>query len=195
MLITLLAWIYISFLSWMWGILFLQFIKKILKSKLQFPHFSIICIIGLSAITVIAGTLSLFIPLGKWWVQFLFIIPSLFLFFKKDSPAFFTVLKKELQDLQKDIASLKKHLETLEERELEAMVIAETAEKELQAAKSELDRTQANLNEQNRDLRSTPPADGGAGLHLPCQRPCHGLGLPPGTESQREHRRSVRFDR
>src|SRR5436190_10417355 len=99
MLITLLAWIYISFLSWMWGILFLQFIKKILKSKLQFPHFSIICIIGLSAITVIAGTLSLFIPLGKWWVQFLFIIPSLFLFFKKDSPAFFTVLKKELQDL------------------------------------------------------------------------------------------------
>ena len=59
---------------------------------------------------------------------------------------------KELQDLQKDIASLKKHLETLEERELEAMVIAETAEKELQAAKSELDRTQANVNEQNRDL-------------------------------------------
>jgi predicted nucleic acid-binding Zn-ribbon protein len=59
---------------------------------------------------------------------------------------------KELQDLQKDITSLKKHLETLEERELEAMVLAETAEKELQAAQSELDRTQANLNEQNRDL-------------------------------------------
>src|SRR5258706_13877504 len=35
---------------------------------------------------------------------------------------------KELQDLQKDIVSLKKHLETLEERELEAMLITETAE-------------------------------------------------------------------
>ena len=99
MLITLLVWIYISFLSWMWGILFLQFIKKIIKSELQDPHFSIICITGLSAITVIAATLSLFIPLGEWWVQFLFIIPCLVLFFKKDSPAFFTALKKELQEL------------------------------------------------------------------------------------------------
>jgi hypothetical protein len=99
MLITLLAWIYISFLSWMWGILFLQFIKRITKGDSQFPHFSIICIIGLSAITVIAGILSLFISLGDWWVQFIFIIPCLVLFFKKDSPAFFSALKKEFQDL------------------------------------------------------------------------------------------------
>ena len=63
MLTTLLAWIYISFLSWMWGILFLQLIKKITKNDLHLPHFSIICITGLSAITVIAGTFSLFIPL------------------------------------------------------------------------------------------------------------------------------------
>jgi len=99
MLITLLAWIYISFLSWMWGILFLQYIKKITKSELQLPHFSIICIIGLSAITVIAGILSLLIPLGEWWVQFLFILPCLILFFKRDSPAFFSALKKEFQNL------------------------------------------------------------------------------------------------
>ena len=59
---------------------------------------------------------------------------------------------KELQDLQKDVVSLKKHLETLEERELEAMVLAETAENELQAAKTELDQTQASLNDQYRDL-------------------------------------------
>jgi len=59
---------------------------------------------------------------------------------------------KELQDLQKDIASLKKHLETLEERELEAMIVIETAEQELQSAKSELEQIQANLKEQNRDL-------------------------------------------
>jgi len=59
---------------------------------------------------------------------------------------------KELQDLQKDIVSLKKFLETLEERELEAMLTAESAEKELQAALAELEHTQANVREQNRDL-------------------------------------------
>jgi uncharacterized protein len=59
---------------------------------------------------------------------------------------------KELQDLQKDIVSLKKHLETLEERQLEAMLIAETAEQVYQSAKSELEQTQSNLKEQNRDL-------------------------------------------
>ena len=99
MLTTLLAWIYISFLSWMWGILFLQFIKKITGNELQLPHFSFICISGLSVITVIAGILSLFMQLGGWWVQFLFIFPCLILFFKKDSPAFFAALKKEFQNL------------------------------------------------------------------------------------------------
>lgn len=59
---------------------------------------------------------------------------------------------KELQDLQKDIVSLKKYLETLEERQLEAMLNAETAEQELQAAQKDLERTQAQVNEQNRDL-------------------------------------------
>ena len=59
---------------------------------------------------------------------------------------------KELQDLQMDVASLKKYLETLEERELEAMVIVETAENELRTTQLELDRTQAKINEQYRDL-------------------------------------------
>ncbi len=61
---------------------------------------------------------------------------------------------KELQDLEKDIVSLKKHLETLEERQLEAMLTAETAEQDLQTARAELDRTQAHVLEQNRDLSS-----------------------------------------
>src|SRR6266487_2639340 len=59
---------------------------------------------------------------------------------------------KELQDLQKDIVSLKRHLETLEERELEAMLAVEITEKDLQAAKTNLERVQSNLKEQNRDL-------------------------------------------
>jgi predicted nucleic acid-binding Zn-ribbon protein len=59
---------------------------------------------------------------------------------------------KELQDLQKDVASLKRHLETLEERQLEAMLAAEASETELQNANGELDRVRAKVSEQNRDL-------------------------------------------
>ena len=59
---------------------------------------------------------------------------------------------KELQDLQKDVASLKRYLETLEDRQLEAMLTAENIEKDLQIAKTDLERVQANLKEQNRDL-------------------------------------------
>lgn len=59
---------------------------------------------------------------------------------------------KELQDLQKDVASLKRHLETLEERELEAMLTAETAEKDLDAAKSTLDTVRSKLGTQFHDL-------------------------------------------
>ena len=61
---------------------------------------------------------------------------------------------KELQDLQKDVASLKRYIQTLEERELEAMITLESAEKELQTAKTDLERVQANLKEQNKDLAS-----------------------------------------
>lgn len=50
---------------------------------------------------------------------------------------------KELQDLQKDVASLKKHLITLEERELESMVNSETASSEYEKAKTELELLQA----------------------------------------------------
>lgn len=50
---------------------------------------------------------------------------------------------KELQDLQMDVASLKKHLVTLEERELEAMVNSETATLEYEKAKTELELLQA----------------------------------------------------
>src|SRR4030095_8456122 len=59
---------------------------------------------------------------------------------------------KELQDLQKDVASLKRYLETLEERELEAMLVAENSEKESHAAKAHLEHVHSNLNDQNRDL-------------------------------------------
>jgi predicted nucleic acid-binding Zn-ribbon protein len=59
---------------------------------------------------------------------------------------------KELQDLQKDVVSLKKHLETLEERELEAMQASENAESELKNAQADLERVKASKGEQFRNL-------------------------------------------
>jgi uncharacterized protein len=59
---------------------------------------------------------------------------------------------KELQDLQKDVVSLKRHLQTLEERQLEAMIEVENTEKDLQITRTALEGVQFNLKEQNRDL-------------------------------------------
>jgi len=59
---------------------------------------------------------------------------------------------KELQDLQKDVVSLKRHLQTLEERQLEAMITVEAEEKDLQTATTYLERVLSNLKEQNKDL-------------------------------------------
>ena len=59
---------------------------------------------------------------------------------------------KELQDLQKDVASLKRHLETLEERQLESMEAAETADMEAEKARADLERVKASRGTQFRDL-------------------------------------------
>jgi len=59
---------------------------------------------------------------------------------------------KELQDLQKDIASLKKRLVTLEERQLEAMIKTEDAEKDLQDTKTNLELIQARLGSEHKKL-------------------------------------------
>ncbi len=52
---------------------------------------------------------------------------------------------KELQDLQKEIESLKRHLATLEDRQLESMIALEEAEKITQSADTALDQTQAEV--------------------------------------------------
>ena len=59
---------------------------------------------------------------------------------------------KELQDLQKDIVSLKKHLVTLEERELEAMLVSESAGAELEKSKTDLELIQARLGNEHKKL-------------------------------------------
>jgi uncharacterized protein len=59
---------------------------------------------------------------------------------------------KELQDLQMESASLKKHLVTLEERELEAMLKAETASAEYESAKTALELLQAKRGNEHKKL-------------------------------------------
>jgi hypothetical protein len=59
---------------------------------------------------------------------------------------------KELQDLQKDVASLKKHLATLEDRQLEAMLTGESTASALTEARSALARVESRLGDQNKNL-------------------------------------------
>ena len=59
---------------------------------------------------------------------------------------------KELQDLQADIASLKKHLTMLEERELQDMLRTEAAQTAVKKAQEELNRVQARLENEHHEL-------------------------------------------
>ena len=59
---------------------------------------------------------------------------------------------KELQDLQNDVASLKKHLATLEDRLLEKMLAMETATAQMVEARAELERVESNLGDKTRNL-------------------------------------------
>jgi hypothetical protein len=59
---------------------------------------------------------------------------------------------KELQDLQADIASLKKHLAVLEESELQDMLRTESAQAAVKKAQLELSQIQARLGGEHRQL-------------------------------------------
>ncbi len=59
---------------------------------------------------------------------------------------------KELQDLQNDLASLKRHLVVLEDRQIEAMIASETTEADLKSAQENLLAGQDGKAEKNRSL-------------------------------------------
>ena len=60
---------------------------------------------------------------------------------------------KELQDLQNDVAALKRHRATLEDHMLEAMQASETAEVKRQASQADLSAAQNRRKEQNKELQ------------------------------------------
>jgi predicted nucleic acid-binding Zn-ribbon protein len=59
---------------------------------------------------------------------------------------------KELQDIQNEVASLKRYLEVLEDRQLEAMLVEEDAASRLQLAGQELDKVQQATARQHGEL-------------------------------------------
>lgn len=59
---------------------------------------------------------------------------------------------KELQDLQNEVAALKRHLAKLEDRQLEAMLACEEAEQEYEQAKASHATVLTRLSAQNQDL-------------------------------------------
>lgn len=65
---------------------------------------------------------------------------------------------KELQDLQSDVASLKRHLATLEDRQLEAMLALEDIRAALDSAKKDYLATQGQVVSKNASLNSEQAA-------------------------------------
>jgi predicted nucleic acid-binding Zn-ribbon protein len=61
-------------------------------------------------------------------------------------------IPKELEDLQHDVASLKKHLLTLEDRLLETMLATETAASQMTEARNALTKVESSRGDQTRDL-------------------------------------------
>ncbi len=86
---------------------------------------------------------------------------------------------KELQDLQNDAAALRRFLETLEERQLEAMVLHEDAETSLTSATRALEDAQARLIEANAALIGEQTRLTGEVERLSSERVMTEPGVPP----------------
>jgi len=100
MLITLLAWIYITLICWLWGMLIIHSLKRFTNEhEYILPHFSILCVLGLAGITCFGGILSLFIPLGGWLAHLIILTPSFLFFLKNPRLLVFRELKKQLTGL------------------------------------------------------------------------------------------------
>ena len=100
MIITLLAWLYITILCWMWGGLLLGHFQR---NKRQHPgpqfHACITCFIGLAGILTFSSMLSLFMPLGGYEVQLLLIGPCVLYAWLKPSQGLITNLRNQLSGL------------------------------------------------------------------------------------------------
>ena len=86
MIFSLLACIYITAVCWSWGMLLTVCIRRLVKEEAVVKlDFAITCFCGLAAISVMAGFLSLFLPLGGLLPQLIFFLPALSIFFRRET--------------------------------------------------------------------------------------------------------------
>jgi len=100
MLLTIAAWLYISFSCAVWGSIMLYSIKRLVReTSAESLDGCLICLLGFIGITVFASILSLVMPLGGWVLQIiLFFLTIAFLFFKPTRISL-TALKRQFQKL------------------------------------------------------------------------------------------------
>src|SRR5687768_13279128 len=107
MLITALAWIYITLICWLWGMLIIHLLKRFTnENEYPLPHYSILCILGLAAITSLGGIISLFFPLGGGLIHLVFVTPPLLFVLKNPRLIGFKELKKQLPALNNAVLFL-----------------------------------------------------------------------------------------
>jgi hypothetical protein len=100
MIITLLAWLYITFLCWMWGGLLLGYFQRKKRQGTEPQiHACITCFIGLAGILTFSSLLSLFMPLGGYEVQLLLIGPCMLYAWLKPSQALIANFRTQLYGL------------------------------------------------------------------------------------------------
>ncbi|MBL7750783.1 MAG: hypothetical protein JNN29_05335, partial [Chitinophagaceae bacterium] len=81
MLFTLISILIITLVCYSWGVIF--FGKGIFASSSVLAHPAIISLAGLMMVSMTATILSLFLPLGPLWIKSLFLIPLLWLIYRK----------------------------------------------------------------------------------------------------------------
>lgn len=92
-----LAGLYVTLLCWTWGHLTIRILQSAVPGgPAPMPAFSIVCIAGLSTLAVIAGALSIWMPVGGWMLQtaLLLVALSYWLMRKSVGREFFTVMRK-----------------------------------------------------------------------------------------------------
>ena len=96
---------------------------------------------------------------------------------------------KELQDLQNEVASLKRYLAILEDRQLEAMIVVEDAEDDRQTAMQNLAQVKAQVAAQNRELAAEKEQLEASQARSSAEREAAATPLPPEALDLYQHLR------
>ena len=102
MLLILISCIYISFLCWTWGLATCNLVERMTRETLSLS-FSLTCLMGMVTITVLAGIISIWLPLGGLYIQLLFLIPALLIAFQKSTTARFRKHLRNFRQVNKAV--------------------------------------------------------------------------------------------